>query len=51
MSMRKVDFEIGEFYYIYNRGNSKQKIFNNKEDYERFIKLLFLWYCYGFIFS
>ncbi|PJC49435.1 hypothetical protein CO033_01550 [Candidatus Nomurabacteria bacterium CG_4_9_14_0_2_um_filter_32_10] len=42
MSMRKVDFEIGEFYHIYNRGNSKQKIFNNKEDYERFIKLLFL---------
>ncbi|MCX6751338.1 MAG: transposase [Candidatus Nomurabacteria bacterium] len=42
MSIRKVDFEIGEFYHIYNRGNSKQKIFNNKEDYERFIKLLFL---------
>lgn len=42
MSIRKIEFEIGEFYHIYNRGNSKQKIFNNKEDYERFIKLLFL---------
>jgi putative transposase len=42
MSIRKTNFEINEFYHIYNRGNSKQKIFNNKEDYERFIKLLFL---------
>jgi putative transposase len=42
MSIRKTSFEVNEFYHIYNRGNSKQKIFNNKEDYERFLKLLFL---------
>ena len=42
MSTRKVNFEINEFYHTYNRGNSKQKIFQNREDYERFVKLLFL---------
>jgi len=42
MSIRKINFEEGEFYHIYNRGNSKQKIFHDKEDYERFVKLLFL---------
>ncbi len=42
MSIRKVEFVQGEFYHIYNRGNSKQKIFHDKKDYERFIGLLFL---------
>ena len=42
MSMRKVEFIESEFYHIYNRGNSKQKIFNHKSDYERFVNLLFL---------
>lgn len=42
MSIRKVEFAQGEFYHIYNRGNSKQKIFNHKSDYDRFINLLFL---------
>lgn len=42
MSIRKVSFIYGEYYHIYNRGNSKQKIFHDKQDYERFIKLLFL---------
>lgn len=42
MAMRKVEFAIGEFYHIYNRGNSKQKIFHDKSDYERFVNLLFL---------
>ena len=32
----------GEFYHLYNRGNSKQKIFLDDEDRERFVKLLFL---------
>ena len=31
-----------EYYHIYNRGNSKNKIFNFKEDYERFTKLLYV---------
>mgnify|MGYP006354471133 CR=1 FL=1 len=34
MSIRKVNFVSGEYYHIYNRGNSKQKIFKDKEDYE-----------------
>jgi len=41
MSIRKVSFAPFEFYHIYNRGNSKQKIFNDKEDYARFIGLLY----------
>lgn len=42
MSIRPVAFVSGEYYHIYNRGNSKQQIFHNKEDYNHFIKLLFI---------
>ncbi len=42
MSIRKVNFVEGEFYHIYNRGNSKQKIFHDKQDYLRFISLLYI---------
>jgi REP element-mobilizing transposase RayT len=42
MSLRKVPHVPGEFYHIYNRGNSKQKIFRSDEDCWRFIKLLYL---------
>src|SRR3989344_3214113 len=42
MSLRKVPFAPGEYYHIYNRGNSKQTIFHDKADYDRFLKLLFL---------
>lgn len=31
----------GEYYHLYNRGNSKQKIFHDTEDYLRFITLLY----------
>jgi REP element-mobilizing transposase RayT len=41
MAFRKIIFASGEYYHIYNRGNSKQRIFRNKNDYERFIGLLF----------
>ena len=41
MSTRKTSFVIGEFYHLYNRGNSKQKIFLNKKDYCRFVDLLY----------
>lgn len=41
MSIRSVNFSQGEYYHIYNRGNSKQKIFCDKNDYIRFIGLLF----------
>ena len=42
MSLRKTLFTLGEYYHIYNRGNWKQKIFLDKEDYNHFIQLLFL---------
>jgi len=42
MSIRKTPLIEGEYYHIYNRGNSKQEIFLDKEDYDRFIKLLYI---------
>lgn len=42
MSIRNTPFAEGEFYHIYNRGNFKRKIFLDKKDYERFLKLLFV---------
>ena len=42
MSTRNIQFAISEFYHIYNRGNSKQEIFLDELDYERFTKLLYL---------
>jgi REP element-mobilizing transposase RayT len=41
MSIRKVKLVSGEFYHIYNRGNSKQKIFHDEEDHLRFMGLLY----------
>lgn len=42
MSLRHTYFVSGEYYHVYNRGNSKQKIFLNEADYNRFLKTLFL---------
>ena len=42
MSIRKISLIEGEYYHLYNRGNSKQKIFLDNKDYERFVKLLYL---------
>ena len=42
MALRKDSFAVGEFYHIYNRGNSKQKIFIDEKDRDRFVKLLYL---------
>lgn len=42
MSIRKISFGSGEYYHIYNRGNSKQKIFLDKKDHDRFLKLIFV---------
>jgi len=42
MSFRKTNFVEGEYYHIYNRGNSKQIIFLDDKDRERFLKLLYL---------
>ena len=41
MAFRKISFAPGEYYHIYNRGNSKQKIFHDIEDYRRFMGLLY----------
>jgi len=40
--MRKISFVPEEFYHIYNRGNSKQTVFLTKDDYYRFLALLYL---------
>jgi putative transposase len=42
MPTRKFQFGPGKYYHIYNRGNSKQKIFFDDKDYERFVKYLYL---------
>lgn len=42
MAYRKVPLVSGEYFHIYNRGNSKQIIFLNDEDRDRFVKLLYL---------
>lgn len=42
MSIRTTNLVQGEYYHIHNRGNSKQKIFHDKEDYLRFISLLYI---------
>jgi len=42
MSIRKAPLISGEYYHIYNRGNSKQKIFHDIHDYNHFLSLLFL---------
>ena len=41
MSIRKVSFAENEYYHIYNRGNSKQKIFHDRQDYLHFMSILF----------
>lgn len=41
MSQRNTLFSEGEYYHIYNRGNSKQTIFRDLADYGRFQELLY----------
>ncbi len=42
MSIRKIPLVGGEYYHIFSRGNSKQKIFLDNKDRERFLQLLYL---------
>ena len=42
MGTRQVALAVGEFYHLYNRGNSKQTIFKDRADYYHFLKLLFI---------
>lgn len=39
---RKENFIEGGFYHLYNRGNSKQNIFLDNQDRNRFVKMLYL---------
>ncbi|MCX6753880.1 MAG: transposase [Candidatus Nomurabacteria bacterium] len=41
MSLRKVKLIQGEYFHLYNRGNDKKVIFKDKEDYERFVGLMY----------
>ncbi|MDO8482603.1 MAG: hypothetical protein Q7S86_02175, partial [bacterium] len=38
---RNLEFSIGEFYHIYNRGVDKRKVFLSKNDYRRVSTLLY----------
>lgn len=42
MAKRPLDFTVGEFYHLYNRGVDKRKIFFSEGDWKHFQKLLFL---------
>ena len=38
LDMRKIEYEIGEIYHIFNRGVDKRKIFSNQKDLNRFFE-------------
>jgi len=42
MGQRPISFAIGEFYHLYNRGNSRQTIFKDSADYQRLLTLLYV---------
>lgn len=42
MALRDKNLAPDEYYHLYNRGNGKHKIFLDKEDYDRFTKLLYV---------
>jgi putative transposase len=39
---RRINIAPLEYYHNYNRGNDKREIFHDKDDYDRFVKLLYL---------
>ncbi len=41
MSVRNIQFSIGEFYHVYSRGVDKRLIFLDDNDRERFVRLLY----------
>ncbi|MFA6251671.1 MAG: transposase [Candidatus Paceibacterota bacterium] len=41
MALRKIKFIQGEYFHLYNRGNDKKVIFKDKEDYKRFVGLMY----------
>ena len=42
MSERKISFVQDEYYHLYNRGVEKRIIFQDKQDYEHFLSLVYL---------
>lgn len=40
--MRSIEFSVGEFYHVYNRGVDKRNLFTNQHDYQRFIESLWV---------
>ncbi|HAE36613.1 MAG: Transposase [Candidatus Nomurabacteria bacterium GW2011_GWF2_35_66] len=42
MAIRDKNLVPEEYYHLYNRGNDKKKIFLDEEDYDRFVKLLYI---------
>ncbi len=42
MSLRDKNLVSNEYYHIYNRGNGKHDIFLDDEDYDRFIKIIYV---------
>jgi putative transposase len=42
MSIRDKNLVPNEYYHIYNRGNGKHDIFLDEEDYDRFMKILYV---------
>ena len=40
MPQRKTSWQSGNFYHIYNRGNNRQNIFFERENYIYFLRLL-----------
>ena len=42
MGKRKIVFSIDEYYHVYSRGVEKRQIFLDDDDYERFVRLLYL---------
>lgn len=38
MSVRKIQFAVGEFYHVYNRGTDKRTIFSDDQDFMRFLQ-------------
>lgn len=42
MALRQINFASDQYYHIYNRGNSKQMIFHDEEDSDRFCGLLYV---------
>lgn len=42
MTFRNKNLIEDEYFHIYNRGNGKMEIFKDQEDYDRFVKLLYI---------